>query len=79
MLSAMRALAAHALPILIAQLASIGMMVVDTAILGHVSSADLAAVAIGGGIHVSLVFGLVGIVQAVAPVVAHLHGARRQD
>ncbi len=75
----MRALAAHALPILIAQLASIGMMVVDTAILGHVSSADLAAVAIGGGIHVSLVFGLVGIVQAVAPVVAHLHGARRQD
>ena len=55
------------------------MMVVDTAILGHVSSADLAAVAIGGGIHVSLVFGLVGIVQAVAPVVAHLHGARRQD
>lgn len=75
----MRALAAHAVPILIAQLASIGMMVVDTAILGHVSSADLAAVAIGGGIHVSLVFGLVGIVQAVAPVVAHLHGARRQD
>jgi MATE family multidrug resistance protein len=79
MLSAMRGLAAHALPILVAQLASIGMMVVDTAILGHVSSADLAAVAIGGGIHVSLVFGLVGIVQAVAPVVAHLHGARRQD
>lgn len=79
MLSAMRDLAAHALPILIAQLASIGMMVVDTAILGHVSSADLAAVAIGGGIHVSLVFGLVGILQAVAPVVAHLHGARRDD
>ena len=47
MLSAMRGLAAHALPILIAQLASIGMMVVDTAILGHVSSADLAAVAGG--------------------------------
>ena len=72
-------LVAHAFPILIAQLASIGMMVVDTAVLGHVSSLDLAAVAIGGGIHISVVFALVGVLQAVAPVVAHLHGARRDD
>ncbi len=75
----MRGLIAHALPILVAQLASIGMMVVDTAILGHVSAADLAAVAIGGGIHVSLVFALVGILQAVAPIAAHLHGAQRDS
>jgi len=77
--AAMRGLIAHALPILIAQLSSIGMMVVDTAVLGHVSSLDLAAVAIGGGIHVSVVFALVGILQAVSPVVAHLHGAGRDD
>lgn len=77
LLNAARGLLAHALPILIAQLSSIGMMVVDTAVLGHVSAADLAAVAIGGGIHVSVVFALVGILQAVAPVVAQLHGARR--
>lgn len=75
--AAARGLVAHALPILIAQLSSIGMMVVDTAVLGHVGAADLAAVAIGGGLHVSVVFALVGILQAVAPVVAHLHGARR--
>ena len=77
LLAAVRGLVAHALPILIAQLSSIGMMVVDTAVLGHVSAVDLAAVAIGGGIHVSVVFALVGILQAVAPVVAHLHGAKR--
>ncbi|MDP3537098.1 MAG: MATE family efflux transporter [Azonexus sp.] len=77
--AAARGLIAHAFPILVAQLASIGMMVVDTAVLGHVSSLDLAAVAIGGGIHVSVVFALVGILQAVAPVVAHLHGAKRDD
>ena len=77
LLSAARGLAAHALPILIAQLSSIGMMVVDTVILGHVSATDLAAVAIGGGIQVSVVFALVGILQAVAPVVAQLHGAKR--
>ncbi len=79
LLTVARGLIAHAFPILIAQLASIGMMVVDTAVLGHVSSVDLAAVAIGGGIHVSVVFALVGVLQAVAPVVAHLHGARRDD
>ena len=72
-----RGLVAHALPILIAQLASIGMMVVDTAVLWHVSPEDLAAVAIGGGLHVSVVFALVGIVQAVAPIAARLHGAGR--
>lgn len=76
-LATARGLLAHAFPILIAQLASIGMMVVDTAVLGHVSDVDLAAVAIGGGIHVSVVFALVGVLQAVAPVVAHLHGAKR--
>jgi MATE family multidrug resistance protein len=76
---AARGLIAHAFPILIAQLASIGMMVVDTAVLGHVSSVDLAAVAIGGGIQISVVFALVGVLQAVAPVVAHLHGAGRDD
>ncbi len=77
--AAMRGLIAHAFPILVAQLSSIGMMVVDTAVLGHVSSLDLAAVAIGGGIHVSVVFALVGILQAVSPIVAHLHGAGRDQ
>ncbi len=77
LIAAARGLTAHALPILIAQLSSIGMMVVDTAVLGHVSATDLAAVAIGGGIHISVVFALVGVLQAVAPVVANLHGAGR--
>lgn len=74
-----RGLLAHALPVLIAQLASVGMMVVDTVVLGHAGAAELAAVAIGGGIQVSIVFALVGIVQAVSPMVAHLAGAKRDD
>ena len=76
-LAAARGLVAHALPILIAQLSSIGMMLVDTAVLGHVSAEDLAAVAIGGGLHVSVVYDKDIILQAVAPVVARLHGAKR--
>ncbi len=77
LLTAIRGLIAHAFPILVAQLASVGMMAIDTAVLGHVSPVDLAAVAIGSGIHVSVVFALVGVLQAVGPVVAQLHGARR--
>lgn len=72
-----RGLIAHALPILVAQLSSIGMMLVDTVVLGHVSAVDLAAVAIGGGLHVSVIFALAGILQAVAPVVAHLQERSR--
>lgn len=72
-----RTLVGHALPVLVAQLASIGMMVVDTIVLGHVGSVDLAAIAIGGGVHISLVFALVGVLQSVGPVVARLHGAKR--
>lgn len=74
-----RQILAHALPMLIAQLASMGMMVIDTALLGHYGTEDLAAVAVGGGIYISAVFALVGILQAVAPTVAHLKGAGRHD
>ncbi|WP_300318480.1 MATE family efflux transporter [Accumulibacter sp.] len=75
-----RLILAHATPILVAQLASIGMMVIDTALLGHYGADDLAAVAVGGGIYISVLFALAGIVHAVAPTVAHLHGAgRRQE
>ncbi|MGE5386605.1 MAG: MATE family efflux transporter [Betaproteobacteria bacterium] len=77
--AATRRLIAHASPVLVAQLASIGMMVVDTAVLGHFGTVDLAAVAIGGGIYVSIVFALAGIVQSVAPLAAHLLGAERHD
>lgn len=72
-----RAIVSHAWPILIAQLASMGMMVIDTVLLGHHGTVDLAAVAVGGGIYIAVVFALVGILQAVAPTVAHHVGARR--
>lgn len=70
-----RLILAHATPVLIAQLASMGVMVIDTVLLGHHATTDLAAVAVGGGIYISVLFALAGIVQAVAPTVAQLHGA----
>ena len=66
-------------PVLIAQLASIGMMVADTIIVGRAGTEDLAAVAVGAGIYVSVALALAGVVQALSPVVAHLVGARKVD
>ena len=68
-----------AIPILIAQLASISMAIIDTAMLGHFRTEDLAGVAVGAGIYVAILLALVGIVQAVAPIVAHHKGAQRDD
>lgn len=66
-------------PVLIAQLASIGMMVADTVIVGRAGTEDLAAVAVGSGIYVSVALALAGVVQALSPVVAHLVGAQKGD
>ncbi len=74
-----RQIVAHAWPMLIAQLASMGMMVIDTVLLGHYGTEDLAAVAVGSGIYVAVVLALSGVVQAVAPVVAQLKGASKND
>ncbi len=69
----------HAWPVLVAQVLSIGMMVADTLIAGAYGTADLAAVAVGGGLYVSVVMLLVGILQAVAPTIAHHYGAGRME
>jgi len=72
-----RVILANAWPMLIAQLASMGMMVIDTVLLGHFGTEDLAAVAVGSGIYVAIILALVGVAQAVSPTVAHLKGAGR--
>jgi MATE family multidrug resistance protein len=72
-----RLILGHAVPMLIAQLASMGMMVIDTVLLGHYGTEDLAAVAVGGGIYVAVLLALSGVVQSVSPIVAHLRGAGR--
>lgn len=72
-----RALLHHAWPVLVAQVLAMGMMIADTIITGHYSTADLAGVAVGNGLYVSVVMLLVGILQAVAPTIAHHVGAGR--
>jgi multidrug resistance protein, MATE family len=66
-------------PVIGAQLAQISMNTVDAVMAGWLSPRDLAAVAIGGNLWMSLfVFGM-GILLSTAPTVAHSFGAGRFD
>lgn len=61
-------------PVLVAQLATIGMMAIDTVVVGYAGTDDLAALAVGASIYVSLALALSGVIQAVLPGIAHRLG-----
>jgi MATE family multidrug resistance protein len=72
-------IAALAWPILVGQLAVIANGVIDTAMTSRFSATDLAALALGASIYVSVFVGLVGVLQALLPMIGQLFGARRFD
>jgi MATE family multidrug resistance protein len=78
-LSEIAALWQLAWPILIGQLANIGMAVADVAMAGHASAQDLAGVGLGVSIWNMVMITLIGLMMAVNPVVAHHVGARELD
>ena len=61
-------------PVLIAQLATIGMMAIDTVVVGRSNTDNLAALAVGASMYVSLALALSGVVQALLPGIAHQIG-----
>ena len=72
----LRALWKLAWPLLIGQLATVGMAVADVAMAGHASAQDLAGVSLGASIWVILVVTLMGVMMSVNPLVAHHVGAK---
>ena len=66
-----------ALPLVGAQLAQMGMGVMDAIMAGRYSSVDLAGVALGGSVLWPTMMLFMGVVQAVTPTVSQLNGARR--
>ncbi|WP_365732525.1 MATE family efflux transporter [Rhodoferax sp.] len=71
----LRALWQLAWPMLIGQLATVGMAVVDVGMAGHASAQDLAGVSLGVSIWNMLIITLMGIMMSVNPTVAHHVGA----
>jgi MATE family multidrug resistance protein len=63
-------------PILIGQLANVGMAVVDVAMAGHASAQDLAGVSLGVSIWNMVIITIMGVMMSVSPLVAHHVGAK---
>jgi MATE family multidrug resistance protein len=62
-------------PVLIGQLATVGMAVADVAMTGHLSSEDLAAVALGASLWMIVLVTVMGIMMVINAIVAHEVGA----
>ncbi len=66
-------------PVFVGQVAVMAFATVDTFLLARYSSLDLAALAVGAAVYVSVFVGLMGIVMAVAPIAGQLFGAGRLE
>jgi len=73
-----RASAMLAAPLVLGQLSSVAMNVVDTILAGRHSPLTLAAVAVGSAIWSVVILVLIGVLMAVPPFVAQLNGAGRR-
>ena len=62
-------------PMLVGQLATVGMGVADVAMTGHVSAAELAAVSLGASVWSIILVTVMGVMMAINTVVAHETGA----
>lgn len=72
----MRSLWHLAWPILVGQLATVGMSVTDVAMAGHASAQDLAGVSLGVSIFNIVIITVMGLLMSVNPLVSHHVGAQ---
>ena len=76
-MSEFKLLLRHALAIFAGQLATMAYAVTDTIVAGRHSDHALAALSVGTSIFVSVYVSLMGVMQALLPAYAELHGAQR--
>jgi len=74
-LDSLRRIAPLAWPVLVGQLAVLAFTTIDTVLIARYSAVDLAALAVGSAIYITVFVGLMGVVLAVSPIVGRLYGA----
>jgi MATE family multidrug resistance protein len=74
---ALRSIVRQAWPVLISQWAGIAYGVMDTAMTGHASPSDLAAMSLSASVYITVFVGLMGIIHALIPILAQHFGAGR--
>jgi len=67
----------QAWPVLVSQWAGIAFAVMDTAMTGHASAADLAAMGLAVSVYITVFVGLMGVLHALIPILAQYFGAGR--
>lgn len=77
-MSELRTIARHAGTVLIGQLAVMAFGIADTLIAGRYSPQALAVLSLASSIYISIYVALNGLLQALLPVWAELHGGGRQ-
>ncbi|HEX2542092.1 MAG TPA: MATE family efflux transporter [Caldimonas sp.] len=70
-----RRIAPLAWPVFVGQLAVLAFSTVDTVMVARTTRIDLAALAIGGSVYISVFVGFMGIVLAIGPIAGQLYGA----
>ena len=76
-MSELKTIAKQAATVLVGQLAVMAYSVTDTIVAGRYSSTSLAALSVGAAIYISVFVALLGVTQAMLPIWAELHGAKR--
>jgi multidrug resistance protein, MATE family len=64
-------------PVVVGQVALLGFATVDTALMARHSATDLAALAVGSAVYITVFIGLMGVVLAIGPIAGQLFGAGR--
>jgi MATE family multidrug resistance protein len=70
-------IARHAGTVLAGQLATMAFGITDTIVAGRYSQQALAALSVGSAIYITVFVALLGLLQALLPVWAELHGGQR--
>lgn len=72
-----RRIAALAWPLFFGQLAVLAFSTVDTLMTARYSAIDLAALAVGGAVYITVFVGFMGVILAIGPIAGQLFGANK--
>jgi MATE family multidrug resistance protein len=67
----------HAVTVLVGQLAVMAFGITDTIVAGRYSEQALAALSVGAAVYITVFVALMGVLQALLPTWAELHGAQQ--
>ncbi len=67
----------HASTILVGQLAVMAFGITDTLVAGRYDQKALAALSVGSAVYISVFVALMGVLQALLPVLSEMHGAKK--